>query len=276
MKRVLFFILLLPFAGNAQKIMTSSFENNLLDSVEFYEGCCAHTQKKTTYRKYQGNYSVRGEIRKGDPQVKTGSNRWELNINSTNNLKDRFEWRWWRFSTYIPSDSNAVDQPGLNYIMGQAKQPNKGGVQTGYSPPLGFVVDGDSVFLWIRWATASEPHSDNPSNTRKHYVGRRGVDSFIHYVVDYQRSHLANGVVRVWRNDILVVHDTGRNYFEGAGIPSIKFGLYCYNWVSPRSHHSIVPYRVLYLDAIGVFGAFSTYEEVAVYRQKGRRISGKQ
>ncbi len=271
MRTLLLITVLFPLATLAQKKMTSSFEKNLLDSVEFYEGCCAHTQVKTTHRKFQGNYSVRGEIRNGDPQVRTGSNRWELNINSTNNLKDRFEWRWWRFSTYIPSDSNAVDLPGVNYIMGQVKQPGRGGLQTGYSPPLGFVVDGDSVFLWIRWATKAEPHSDQPSNTRKHYVGSRGVDSWVHYVIDYQRSHLPDGIVRVWRNDVLVVNDTGRNYFEEAAIPSIKFGLYCYNWAHPKGRKSIVPYRVLYLDAIGVFGERSTYENVAVYRKGNKR-----
>lgn len=266
MIKVTFVLLLFVSAITyGQKRMTSSFENNLLDSITFYEGCCAHTQIKSAHRKFLGNYSVRGELRRDDPTIPTGSNRWELNVNSTNTLPNRYDWRWWRFSTYIPSDSNAVDLPGLNYIMGQIKQPNTGGVQTGSSPPLGFVVDEDSVHVWIRWATAAQPHSDNNSNARKLYVGPRGVDQWVHYVVDYQRSHTTSGVLRVWRNDTLVVNDTGRNYFEGATYPSVKWGLYCYRWASPGDQGSIVPYRVLYLDAIGVFGASSTYNDVAVY-----------
>lgn len=266
-KYLLFFVYILLFNyGVAQKRMSSSFEANLLDSITFDESCCAHSSIKSAHRKYLGNFSARVEVRRDDPEVATGSVRKEFNVNSTNTLANRYEWRWWKFSTYIPSDSNAVDLPGLNYIMGQIKQPGTGGVQTGGSPPLGIVVDGDSVFAWIRWATASQPNSDNPSNGRKLYVGPRGVDQWIHYVVDYQRSHNTSGVVRIWRNDVLVVNDTGRNYFEDAAIPSIKWGLYCYRWATAGDQGSVVPYRVLYLDAIGVYGASSTYDEVATFR----------
>lgn len=259
-------LLLLPCFLQAQKRMSSSFENNVLDSINFFEGCCAYSAVKSANRKYIGNNSARIELRRNDPQVATGSNRVELNVNSTNTLANRYEWRWWKFSTYIPSDSNAIDAPNLDYVMGQIKQPGTGGVQTGGSPPLGFIVRADSVYLDIRWATAANPNSDNASNLRRYYVGLRGDDQWVHYVVDYQRTHLTTGVVRVWRNDILVVNDTGRNYFEDAAIPSIKWGLYCYRWASVGDQGSVVPYRVLYLDAIGVYGASSTYEEVATFR----------
>lgn len=259
-------ILLNHFVGYSQKRMTSSFENNLLDSITFYEGCCAHTQVKSAHRKFLGNFSNRGELRRDDPQVPTGSVRWELNVNSTNTLPNRYEIEWWRMSTYIPSDSNAIDPPNLDYVMGQLKQPSTGGVQTGGSPPLGFIVRADSVYVDIRWATASNPNSDNNSNRRRYYVGLRGDNTWTHYVVQYKRSHLPDGIVKVWRNDVLVVDDSGPNYFEGAGRPSAKWGLYCYRWASAGHQGSVVPYRVLYLDAIGVFGPLSTYDEVAVYR----------
>ncbi|UXO94061.1 heparin lyase I family protein [Pseudanabaena phage Pan5] len=264
--RLLTILLFLPLLTTAQKRMTSSFEGNVLDSITFYEGCCGHSAIKSAHRKYVGNHSARIELRRNDPEVETGSNRVELNVNSTNTLANRYEWRWWKFSTYIPSDSNAIDAPNLDYVMGQIKQPGTGGVQTGGSPPLGFIVRADSVYLDIRWATAANPNSDNASNLRRYFVGLRGEDQWVHYVVDYQRTHLPTGVVRVWRNDILVVNDTGRNYFEDAAIPSIKWGLYCYRWASVGDQGSVVPYRVLYLDAIGVYGASSTYEDVATFR----------
>ena len=264
--RLLTILLFLPLLTTAQKRMSSSFEAGLTDSITFVETCCSYSFTKSAHRSFVGNFSARFEQRRGDAPVTTGGIRSEINVNSTNTLPDRYDARWWKFSTYIPSDSNAVDLPGLNYIMGQIKQPGTGGVQTGGSPPLGIVVDEDSVFAWIRWATTSQPNSDNPSNGRRLYIGPRGVDQWVHYVIDYQRSHTPSGVVRIWRNDILVVNDTGRNYFEGAAFPSYKWGLYNYRWASPPYQGSIVPYRVLYLDAIGVYGASSTYEEVATFR----------
>lgn len=246
--------------------MSSSFENNLTDSITFVETCCSYSFTKSAHRKYLGNFSARFQQVKGDGPVSTGGIRSEINANSTNTLPNRYDARWWKFSTYIPSDSNAIDAPNLDYVMGQIKQPGTGGVQTGGSPPLGFIVRADSVYLDIRWATAANPNSDNASNLRRYFVGLRGDNQWVHYVVDYQRTHLPTGVVRVWRNDVLVVNDTGRNYFEGAAFPSYKWGLYNYRWASPPYQNSVVPYRVLYLDAIGVYGASSTYDEVATFR----------
>lgn len=266
----IFFVILICFILTSTTVlcqvrMTSSFEGSLLANIDFYEGCCAWSSIKSSHRAFTGSYSARLEQRRDDPEVGTGSNRVEFNVNSTNTLPNRYDWEWFKISIYIPSDSSESD-PGINYIMGQVKQPGTGGVQTGSSPPLAFVVDGDNVSVWIRWATAANPHSDNNSNRRIYSIGSRGVDQWVHYVVQYQRSHLSTGKVRVWRNDILVVDDSGPNYFEDAAFPSMKFGFYSYRWASVGDQGSTVDYRVMYMDDIGVYGSSSTYDDVATYR----------
>lgn len=261
-------LLLIPALGFSQRRMSSGFENGMLDSINFYEGCCAWSAIKTAHWKNRGSYSIRLEQRRNDPQVSTSSLRVELNVNSTNTLANRYDIQFIRFTTFIPSDSNQLD-PGRDYIMTQFKQPGTGGVQTGGSPPLALLVDGNSVYADIRWATAAQPNNNNNSNRRKLYVGPLGRDSAIHYVIQYKRSHLPGGVIRIWRNDELVLSDTGRNYFEGAALPSIKFGFYSFRWAitDPPYGGSAVPYRVLYLDDVGVFGPASTYDDVALYRK---------
>ncbi len=254
--------------AGAQRLITSSFENGVYDSLSFIETCCLYSAVKTAKHPSSGSFSLRMEIRKSDPSVSTGGKRTEINGNSTNKILGRYNWRWYRMSVFTPSDSNATDLPGKEFVMGQFKQPSTGGVQTGGSPPFAFVVEGNNVYADIRWATAANPDNNRASNLRRYYVGSRGLDSTIHYVVDYQRSSNPDGVIRIWRNDILVVNDTGRNYFEGAGIPSTKWGIYRYVWSNANYGGSATPCNVIYLDDIGLFGLNSTYSDVAVFTEK--------
>jgi hypothetical protein len=88
----------------------------------------------------------------------------------------------------------------------------------------------------------------------------RGV--WTDWVVRVKWSYGPDGVLKVWKNDRIVIDQDGPNTFNDAQGPFFKMGLYK-GWGDPQKDCDAVTRRVLYHDEFRMAGAEATYQDVA-------------
>lgn len=259
--RQLLVIISILFSLNteAQLLFTKDFEvGSVTSGWTFAEFCCAHTAVISTHRKRLGNNAARIELRREDPLGPFGGKRAEWSLNSSSPVF----WKLFSFSFYAARDSNVIDQQP--YLFWQVKQ-GSGGISIDGSPPIGLVVNRDSLELHIRYANTAMPNANNnATNLTIIKLGLLPYDRWNDVVFEYNYNSTSAGNLKLWLNGVQRVNYNGPNYYEGANHPYIKLGMYRWIWQNANYGNSTSNYGVFYYDEVKWAGATSSYQDIAL------------
>jgi len=187
------------------------------------------------------------------------------------------EENWLAFSIYLPSDFVCDGcQSGVyasEHHMQIFPYPDRDARQRpGYpeeewlQPVMGLLIDKD---MWhVNIAADSRPVTPVYKYQRiKHYnlgswLNDRGkwTDWVFHFKLDYTANGDNGGFLKVYKNDVLVLHDQGGNCMNDILGPYPVIGTYKYSW---KHGPTDTDTRILYFDEFRTGDKNSTYWDVA-------------
>lgn len=192
-----------------------------------------HTQGAANYslnfvsnRAFQGDKSVRFELRSDDDMVANGT-RSEVLI--TNDSPDSE--RWYSFAVYFPEDGYKYDR--YNELISQWKQSSGG-------PALSLRTAKDQLYIRVI--------SPNGGSEWKNInLGPIIKDTWSEFTFRINHSSGRDGLVEIWRDGLKVLSYEGPNLYKGLGKANWKVGIYKSIWNSKKTDTDL---RVLYMDNI--------------------------
>lgn len=234
-----------------RKVKVNSFTNVLAhenaDSTTFFPSPMS-LQTTTTYgitksdTFYDGQKGIRFELRDTDPMNNNGT-RAEVVFPIMTNLH-----RWYSFAIYFPTADYQYDSK--DEVISQWHQ---GG---GLTPALCWRTKQNKLFLrimgniWIDFGTLQK-------------------DEWHTYVMEVQHSSTSSGLIKVWKDDSLVLNRSGQNMYAVGGStsnPYWKLGIYKSGW--NNNDTTDTKKRVLYYDHILYGNENASFEDMKVQVRK--------
>lgn len=185
---------------------------------------------------FQGNRSVRFEIRDDQPLVHDGK-RSEITVvkGSEGHITPN---TWYSFSIYFPLDYAYDDEPEVLNQWYQNGSPSTS--LRGLKDRIVFICG-------------------NTTESRKTYdVGPINKGSWSEFVFHFIHSYESNGLVEIWRDGVKILTLNGGNMYNDV-LPKWKIGLYKSAF---KYGISDVTQRVVYFDNVRVGNANASYNEM--------------
>ncbi len=154
---------------------------------------------------------------------------------------------WYGFSTYVPTSWVNSEQTAI-IAQWWSHSPA--------SPPLGIEIEGESWFVFQRWAEGEEGKS-----RRAIEPVRKG--EWTDWVVEAYWTDSQDGYLKVWRNDEVIYERSGPSVYRETESLRFKLGVYVWPWKYDRPSPSSSSPRVVYHDEVRIGGEDSSYDEVS-------------
>lgn len=249
------------------KKITTSFETLPLNSgLQLVEGSMAYSVTQTVVRAREGTKSARFELRASDPQVQYGNKRAEITVvNNTSNPDTTVE--WYRFSTYQVSTEWLTDSRREIFPC----QFHDKSSTCSTSPAFAMVIENNRNKIDLRYSTAN--YCSTPSSKR--YVRTEGVlssdsgtlldigavtfNKWVDWVINYKPRTDSTGVIKIWKDGVLVFSYTGPCHYLGSQHPYMKIGIYKWVWMSSVPA-GLPTSRIGYIDSLAVGDTAESYD----------------
>lgn len=168
-----------------------------------------------------------------------GSYRSEIRFDDDNTLNG---WeRWIGFSTYLPASYVSDLRDNILFQMHASEDAN----DVGNSPSICFNIRS-GIWQMITTYSAAATQTGSDDANLKIDMGAVATEQWDDWVVYVKFAWDSTGIVKVWRNNTLVVNYTGPNTFNDARPPYLKLGLYIDDWADDGV--DVATQRVAYYD----------------------------
>lgn len=243
--------------------LTSSSNTNILLSDDFEQDLSELWRDDTPQKPYSlqlvdspkgPGKAARFELRRDDPWT-SGSIRSEL---STTPVKVNAE-ATYRFRMYIPEDWEYDPLPDSfvqwhnfpDKDLGESIDEKVGG------PPLIFDIEGDKIEILNRSDPSPVTTEKSPTKrTETIWVGDYEVGEWIDWTISVRWSYKEDGLLQIWKDQELIVDQSGPNSFNDQKFPYMKLGVYKWIWKDPAwldpEDYSKVDTRVLFYDDVSI------------------------
>ena len=186
---------------------------------------------------FQGKKSVRFEIRKDQPLVKTGKRAEACIVKGS--LGHITKETWYSFSVYCPLKGYEYDTD--REVINQWYQEG--------TPAMTIRTHKDRFLL----------ESGNTVENRKQYdLGPINKNSWCELVLHVIHSYQSDGLIEIWRDGTKVLTVTGGNMYKGI-LPKWKIGLYKAGFKTDKSK---VTRRIIYFDNVRVGTSNASFKEM--------------
>lgn len=245
MKNLLLALLIVPFAALSQKAGNILWQESadgkwFNNSYAKFQAAASYSITATPTQYFNGNKSVRFELRDTDKEVQSGT-RAEITFPiATNNN------RWYSFAMYFPKEHWGIDK--TDEVITQWHQ---GG---GATPALCLRTKNDRLYLRVVNFSGDDTWLD---------LGILDKDRWHAYVLHVKHSSKSDGVLEIWRDNVRILGRYGSNSYPLNGtfhLPFWKIGIYKSYWNGSRK--SATNKRVLYFDDIKMGNENSNYTEM--------------
>ncbi|ULQ58086.1 heparin lyase I family protein [Flavihumibacter rivuli] len=248
---VLSLLITLMVNGQSNIVMQSDFEaNSIVYGWDFQHSCCSYSLTRSNLVRRTGNNSMRVELRRWDADVE-GSKRAEI-VENSNPFPPNPDQRWFAFSNFLPADfqrDSAYDLLAQWVAVASATRQTP-------TPPLSLQIFRGDWVLVVRYDSV-DINQDRGANIRTRMINlgpwQRGV--WNDWVFYYEPSDSDQGLIRVWRNNQLLLEYRGKNYYKGAFSPFFKVGIYKWAWAAGwnvPAETSVINSRVYFVDNVRV------------------------
>ena len=234
------------FAFDSKDINGTSFEEieyyNAWNRREFSE---PYSINRSDSVSKTGKYSARFELRSKDPLVESGT-RSEMvwNYEKSNKIE-----RWYSFDVFLP---NSFVKDEFYEILAQWHESHDKDLgERPRSPPLALSTDGGNWVFTIMWAFDQVNTNQTISGKRIVDLGPYKTNEWINWTFFMKYSYKSDGVLKIWKNDILVLDYKGPNYYNDQKGPFFKVGIYKPHWNNKEKIFTIRK-RVVFFDDVKV------------------------
>jgi hypothetical protein len=171
--------------------------------------------------------------------------------------------RWYAFSVYIdPSWVDTSTDPNGTVVFATHSVPDTGeGAKSGN---FAIEVSRDSVgpYWEVRSVYDANAISTSSTWTRRDWnVGPVQKGVWVDWVIYGKWSYGSDGVLKVWKNGVLVVNNSGPNTYNDQNQQFVELGIYKSWWgVKPPTTRQVL---TAYFDEVKIGDQSLSYEEVA-------------
>lgn len=179
--------------------------------------------------------------------------RWrsELRTASTSSLN---QWEhWFGFSHYYPPSFVSDTAYEIVWQLHSSDDPD----DIDKSPELNFRIEEDYHQIEINYSSVVTQSDDNVSSSTIP-LGIVTRSAWIDYVIYYKARYDDTGVLKVWKNNVLMNEWYGPNAYNDEWPPYHKIGIYKPGWNGPTNTSQ----RVIFIDEYRVAGSGSGYSIV--------------
>jgi hypothetical protein len=190
---------------------------------------------------FSGTKALRMELRDTDEKV-NGGTRTEIYFTPEINKN-----RWYSFAAYFPSSSYASDR-GKEIITQWHQWPDADLGEDWRSPSMALLIIEDHLVLNVAFDVNQLTTEVRP--VKKFDLGLVPKDQWTEFVFHVIHSYGSDGLVQVFKNDILIFEHKGGNMYNDAKLPYWKLGVY--KWLWNDNGTTDVSKRILYYDNIRI------------------------
>jgi hypothetical protein len=193
---------------------------------------------------YHGKKAARFELRDTDPENNNGK-RAEISFPAPGKATNPE--RWYAFAVLFPRED--FDYDNSDEVICQWHQGGKA------TPSLCIRTKGNQIRLRVKAVTDSKEWID---------IGEIEKNVWQYYVIHIKHSSGPDGLIEIWRDNKLLVHNAGANMYDISNgafhIPNWKLGIYKSAWNS--SSGTSVHKRVLYFDDIKMGDEHASFSDM--------------
>ncbi len=270
MKKILLTLLAiaLAFVAQSQQYYSLDFEQSNLSQWGFqvreYPSNRTDAMSRSSFWSADGSYSCYFYLDHNDANAQYGNVRTEGTMHNyaSSNSNYRTDLRWWTWHWYFPTATTSMSSTKEKVIAQWHDKAISGGCSM--SPFLAIEIVNGRLRGRVRYNLTATNYCNNTGaavEVPAIDLGPVPLDQDVKVVVFYEPS-VSNGKCKIWINDVLKMDYNGPNFANGAYFPYFKWGIYAWVWDGSKTEPCCSP-LAFYGDRLKIYGATSTYEQVA-------------